>query len=116
MEDTLEEKTLYEAISRIRYISKKRPQEDIILKQASKTSGLAIEHLHKTLSSLVDKGNICISKSLQGSHSCYVLNIEDPEAIVEHEDQSDVSDGINDPVNFEFPTPRAELQLDEQKS
>jgi len=61
MEDKLEEKTLYEAINRIRYISKKRPHEDNILKQASKTSGLAVEHLRKTLSSLVDKGNICIS-------------------------------------------------------
>ena len=116
MEGTLEEKTLYEAINRIRYISKKRPHEDNILKQASKTSGLAVEHLRKTLSSLVDKGNICISKSLQGNDSYYVLNIEDPEAIVEHEDQSDVSDSINDPVNFEFPTPRAELQPYEQNS
>ena len=44
------------------------------------------------------------------------MNIEDPEAIVEHEDQSDVSDSINDPVNFEFPTPRAELQPYEQNS
>ena len=60
MEDTLQEKTLYEAINRIRCISKKRPHEDNILKQASMTSGLAIEHLPNTLSSLVDKGIIFI--------------------------------------------------------
>ena len=84
MEDKLEEKTLYEAINRIRYIRKKRPHEDNILKQASKTSGLAIEHLRKTLSSFVDKGIICISKSLQGNDSYYDLDIENPEAIVEH--------------------------------
>ena len=53
-----------------------------------------------------------ISKTLQGNDLYYVLNIEDPEAIVELEDQS----GVSDPVTFEFPTPCAELQLDEQHS
>ena len=50
----------------------------------------------------------------QGNESYYVLNIEDPEEIVEYEDQSDVSDNTYDPVNFEFPSPIAELQPDEQ--
>ena len=116
MEDVLEERALHEAINRIRYISKKRPHEDNILKEASKTSGLAIEHLRKTLSSLVDIGNICISKTLQGNDSYYVSTIEDSEAVVEHEDQSDISDSINGLVNFEFPTPRAELQPDKHNT
>ena len=67
---------------------------DSILEEASKTKGLAIEHLSKTLSSLVDNGIIWISKTLQGNDSYYVSTIEDSEAVAEAEDQSDVSNGI----------------------
>ena len=75
-----------------------------------KTSGLDIEHLRKTLSSLVDKGSVCICKTLQGNYSYRVSNIEDSEAIIELKDQSDGPDSKNDPVNLEFPTQRADLQ------
>ena len=70
----------------------------------------AIEHLCKAQSSLIDKGNICISKTLQIKNYYCVLNTENVEAIFELEDQSDVSNGENDLVSFEFPIPRAELQ------
>ena len=65
---------------------------------------------------IVDIGNICISKTLQGNDSYYVSTIEDSEAVVEHEDQSDISDSINGLVNFEFPTPHAELQPDKHNT
>ena len=68
------------------------------------------------MSTLVDKGNLCISKTRQGNESYYISTIEDCAAVVEHEDQSDVSDSINGPINFEFPTSRAELQPDKHNN
>ena len=100
----------------IRKISKKRSHEENILKKASKTSGPAIEYCRKTLSSLVNKGNICVSKTLQGNDSYYISNIEDSEALVHLEDQSDVSGSLNDLLNFETPTPRADHQPDGQNN
>ena len=116
MEDVTGERALYEAIIRIRKICKKRPHEENIIKEASKTSGLTTERLRKTLSSLVNNGMICVSKTPKGNESYYISNIEDPEALVELDDQSDVSVNLNDPNNFEFPTPRAELQFNGQNS
>ena len=110
MENQQTEKTLYEAIIRIRKINIKRPYEENILKEASKTSGLAIEHLRETQLSLID------AKTLQGKDSYFIFNIDDTEDMTELESQSDTSDDMSELANIDFPTPRAEIHPEKEAS
>ena len=67
----------------------KRSCEEKILKETSKTSGLATAHFHETLSSLDNAGTIRVSENLQGNASYKILNSDDFEALVKLESQSD---------------------------
>ena len=99
-------KAIYEAIIKIRKINKKRPNEDTILKEASKTSGLAIDHFRETLLSLVHVGNIRVDTTLKDSY--FISNIDNFETLTELESQHDIFDDMSELVNMDFPTPRAE--------
>ena len=111
MESQQLEKAVYEAIIRIRKINKKRPHEKNILTEASKASGLVLEHLRETLFSLVNAGNIRVVKTMQGNDSYFISNIDDSEDLVglELESQADTSSDVNELVDLDIPTPHAEL-------
>ena len=82
MEDQ-QDRALYEAMIRIKEISKRRPCEGNVLKKASRASGLNIVYLRKSLFSLVNAGTIQVAKTPQGNCSYFVSNIDDSEAISE---------------------------------
>ena len=86
------------------------------MKEASKTSGLAIDHLRETLLSLVDAGIIRVDKTLKGKDSYLISNIDDSETMTELESQCDIYDDMSELVNMDFPTPRAEFHPEKEAS
>ena len=86
----------------------------VILKEALKMKGLAIDHLHDTLLSLVDAGIIRVDKTLKGKDSYFISNIDDSETMTELESQCDILDDMSELVNMDFPTLHAEIHPEKE--